>query len=168
MIDVTDSWAKIEDFIETFQTIERYNVIWSEINQKPISLDFINKIRTNGHRVEYQSFPEHHFGEYDRRSKLILLNEALQECPYERDVTLFHELAHARHPFSLNDNRWLKYEERQQREIVAEWLGRKARANPELLRHTIVSFGLEPRVYDLASYYAFQDLKITSDFKATF
>ncbi len=89
----------------------------------------------------------------------IMIKE--DSSPYERDTTLFHELAHLHYSppdnlatiFVSRDN--LSYK---QMEASIEWIGRKVRADPTLLRHAVLAFGLEPYVYDQASYQAFNNL----------
>ena len=98
-------------------------------------------------------------GGIDKLHPIIHLADYLK--PHQRDITLFHELAHLRHPILLSsrtDTRMTPFGE-YGREIIVEYLGRKARADPELLRHTVVSFELEPKIYDKASYVAFTGIK---------
>ena len=40
-------------------------------------------------------------------------------------------------------------------EIILEYHARMLRADPQLLRHAVYSFGLKPEIYDCASYRAF-------------
>lgn len=76
--------------------------------------------------------------------------------PYLRDKILLHEIVHAIHHPQLSDG-WMTPEESARRNnIIVEWVSRKARANPDLLRTAVLGFGLTPEVYDSASYDAFE------------
>ncbi len=128
--------------------------IWKEVQENPISKSFIDQLLTESWRVKYLDTGFISRGiSYDQ--EIYLANDL---TPLKRDITLFHELAHLRHPILLSSRFAANEKEKCEREIITEWLGRKARADPELLRHAVLSFSLEARIYDKSSYQAFQKI----------
>ncbi|MEK6880437.1 MAG: hypothetical protein AABY22_12550 [Nanoarchaeota archaeon] len=93
----------------------------------------------------------------------IMLHPILEH--YDRDKTLFHELSHIHYDsvFKVFAKNGLHNSE-----PVIEWLARKHRANPVLLKHAIHLFELEPHIYDLPSYLAFAEDYFISDRKINF
>jgi len=86
---------------------------------------------------------------------------------FERDTALFHELVHAWFGDELNDAARRYFMRERQNNRITEWLARKLRAKPELLRHAVTTFGLEPVIYDSSSYLAFSlNLKELENFKS--
>lgn len=91
-------------------------------------------------------------GSINPDNKTIYLREDLED--YRRDSTLFHELVHAWYGECSYD---IPIEDQHRREnaAITEWLARKLRAQPDLLKHVIKSFDLQPHVYDRISLEAF-------------
>jgi len=156
MVGAHVPWLELDFFVSDLRIKKPYLQIWPGIERNPPSIASIDVLLEHGYVVEERPL-NLLLGtiEYPK----IVLQTSLD--PYERDKTLFHELAHLHHPVLLclgDSYSYFSEREQLQREAITEWLGRKARADPELLRHAIVSFGLEPHVYDQASYRAFKDL----------
>lgn len=156
MVTELSPWAELDESVLKSRRSNPQYAIWQDIRRYPLSTYFIDELIDDGWRAGYE-YLSGDSGCCDLVSKRILLGKHLVFSPYERDVTLFHELAHARHPdilhvntTSLNVNLL---------EIITEWLGRKARADSKLLRHAIVNFGLRPHVYDLSCLKAFPEVE---------
>ena len=160
MVTPLNSWKEIEKYVLFLHMCKPEQGVWQGINDYPLSVSFIDELVQKRWKVSYRSSFRKNFGVCCPDSRRIILAGSLKDDPYQRDKTLFHELAHARHPNFLGTNRelFLPKKEYAQRESITEWLGRKARADPELLRHAVLSFGLEPQVYDQSSYRAFNDV----------
>jgi hypothetical protein len=158
-LPVVAPWKEIEAYVAGLQ--KNYGIsFWEEIKDKPITTEFIDGIIKNGWKVFYkEGFV--YAGVVTKDNK-ILLRDTL--TPIKRDITLFHELAHIRHPVLLSSQGIESHRIKCEREIITEWLGRKARADPELLRYAVHSFELQPHIYDLASYKAFKGLDKQLDF----
>jgi len=154
------SWPELDAFISDLGIKKPYLRIWKTMESTPITTASIDALVNQGLVVV-----THPLGLFSGKILLgkledgkIVLKQGLS--PYERDKTLFHELAHLHHPVLLcsgDSYGYFSEKEQAQREAIAEWLGRTARANPELLRHAIHRFELKPQIYDLASYSAFKD-----------
>ena len=156
-LDEGSPWEKINSYVlQLRETNSRYP-IWRAIEEFPLSKDFIDGIVEEGWRVIYE--PDFFFlgGITHPPEKNIILKAELK--PYQRDRTLFHELAHLRHPLLLSYQTANDQKQKCEREVIVEWLGRKARADPGLLRHAVLSFGLDAYIYDKSSYQAFQGIK---------
>lgn len=155
MVLATDSWEKINEYVLDLQA-RVDSKIWDQLFENSITAYFIDKLKSENWGVCYEK--DHYFlGSIRLPKKIITLRAELTPC--QRDLTLFHELAHLTHPFLRNPtplNGGPFGEE--SIEAIVEWFARKARANPKLLKHAVLSFGLEPYVYDQASYRAFNDL----------
>lgn len=159
-IHVHSPWIELDNYVSALHLKDQEGMIWQEIEDKQISTTFIDELRKEGWKVKYDCIED--LGRCDYENKIIFLSSLFRffYSPFERDVTLFHELAHVRHPTVLNSVSYSSIPNHQQ-EIITEWLGRKARADPELLHHAVLSFGLKPQIYDRASYCAFKELSIT-------
>ncbi len=143
-----ENWKNMDLYVS--ETREKYPglPIWEEIREKPITVESIDEKIKGGLVVITR--PMYFHGSVSFSGE-ILLREGLD--PFKRDITLFHELAHLHHPILLSwdSPNYLGIE----KETITEWLGRKARADPLLLRKAIYGFGLEPHIYDKSSYFAF-------------
>lgn len=130
------------------------------IQEKPITIETIDMLVSDGWRVQLNDFMEEDngwcvFGNF----KIIELSA--QSKNYLRDKIFFHELVHAWYKESLYDAfSYNMQTHRTQNNAIAEWLGRKLRATPDILRHGISRFGLDPHIYDKASCAAFSDVDI--------
>jgi hypothetical protein len=128
---------------------------WSEITENSLSIEAINKLISDGWKFSY--------GKNSRCDLFkIVVERGLKG--YERDYHLFHETVHAWYDNKIEDVLYPLYVKDEyfdygackfSSEIITDWLALKARAKPELLRHTILSFGLDPQIYDQISYLAF-------------
>ena len=86
------------------------------------------------------------------------MQEGYSDC-YERDKALCHEIVHA---WYGREHKLLCFPDVRSGELfdlnnaIVEWLGRKIRSNPSILRQAVSKFGLKYYVYDLSSYLAFK------------
>lgn len=141
-------WRELNSYVRELRRTTRQRQIWRDIRNKPITADSIevlvgrSKLDILDIDADAMCLPG---------IELILLNFRLED--YERDKALFHELAHLHYGNQLNDVKDSLY--RKANGAITEWLARRARANPEILRRAVFGFGLEPRAYDLASAIAF-------------
>lgn len=157
MVTVNASWSEIEQYVLESEKRTAPD-IWRAIHQSKISKYFIDGLIEKKWKVLYNSSTLF-VGSIHKTKSIINLANYLK--PHQRDITLFHELAHLCHPVLLSsrtDAKMTPFGE-YEREIIVEYLGRKARADPELLRHAVLSFGLEPKIYDKVSYVAFTGIK---------
>ncbi len=162
MVTVNDSFRKIEQYVLELE--ERTSpAVWDQIYQNPISTNFIDGLVEQRWKVWYNS-DRNFTGSFSESAHIIYLADYLK--PHQRDMVLFHELVHLRHPIILSssvDARMTPFG-KNSREIIVEYLGRKARADHDLLRHAVLSFGLDAQIYDLPSYKAFKDVKEQQNF----
>jgi len=80
---------------------------------------------------------------------------------YNRDLVFFHELVHAYCGTHLLDD--LSDQTNKNNSFLVEWLARKHRACPELLRCGVSAFKLKPFVYDRISLIAFPEVYTLSE-----
>lgn len=154
-LDAGASWEKINSYVLNLREKKPQYPIWRAIERFPISKDFIDQVIKDKWKVVYKDLTGI-VGGVTRENEIYL---ARYLAPYPRDITLFHELVHIRHPYFLSSQTTNNRQEKCEREIITEWLGRKARTDPDLLRHVVLSFGLDAHVYDKPSYEAFQGLR---------
>ena len=155
-LDTGAPWEEIISYVAKLREINPKLLIWEELEEKLLSENFIDELISQGWEVFYRENYLFYGSISPLPKKEITLRAGLQ--PYQRDEALFHELAHLRHPLLLSHQTARNHQEETEREIIVEWLAKQARANPELLRKAVVSFGMRPKVYDLSSYHAFNDL----------
>jgi hypothetical protein len=139
--------ARVARIRETYPQWE----IWGLISSRPITTNSIDSLILEGWAVGFSDNSSCH---YQEKNITLLIDLEQYENSYQRDVTLFHEIAHAWYGDALDD-RLLRGARCHDDRTIAEWLARQKRAEPELLRYAILSFGLAPQVYDRASYEAF-------------
>lgn len=142
------SWCDLQKKYHFVKDIYSSEKIWERIDSDPISPAFISWLYRNGHRVIING----KLSSYDAKKKLITISKGFSEG-FDRDCTLFHEIAHAK--YDNDDNNRPFGRNYEYRELVIEFVGRKLRADPELLKFTVLTFNLEPQVYDLTSFIAF-------------
>ena len=161
----SSSWKELDGYVSKLIQVFPNLQIWKDIERKPITVSSIDHLISDSTNLIEDSTITVFTGgiviEEETKKMVILLKAGLDS--YNRDVTLFHELAHLHHPIYLSRRSnefdgFVSYAEETAREAITEWLGRKARADPELLRHAVLSFGLEAQVYDKSSYQAFQKI----------
>ncbi len=150
------SWSKLDALAQEI-LLERAN-LQKLIQEKPVTINAIDSLVSDGWRVHWSEFIEESngscvFGKF----KIIELSTLSRG--YLRDKIFFHDLVHAWYKEPLYDApTFLNQELRTQNNAIAEWLGRKLRATPDILQHGISCFGLEPHIYDKASCAAFYDV----------
>ena len=154
MENIDLSWTGLQEKISKIRDSYPQNrQIWTTIHYAPITTKSIDKLISKGITLEVleNKFEKHEYGRYSSTSKKIFLEAGLDG--YERDTTLFHELVHAWYGKDLYDNDIALFPD--DNNAIAEWLARQLRSNHKLLRYAIMAFGLEPQIYDRASYMAF-------------
>ena len=152
-------WQDLNVFVK--KSIAKDDFRWQIIKEHPFNLDSIDQLLEKNFNITLFKEKENQYGYYLGGPAFlrpgILLNQRL--INYPRDLTLFHELGHAWYDHTANfpfPDLWSPLEERHIRNgAIIEWLARQWRATPNLLRHTIHSFGLKEYIYDRASYEAF-------------
>jgi len=163
---VYNNWENLNKFLDSQRHIPYVEAILEELEGYPISLDTIGNLLKEGWECEFFKGGAFVCGGVDPTVKKIKL--APRQEPYFRDLTLFHEIAHVYYR-DLFVSSTEDLEEIAKgysgnlggralhdiKEAAVEKAGRIARANFRLLGHTVKSFGLEPKIYDLSSYYAF-------------
>jgi len=115
---------------------------------KELTTEAIDELAANGWSIDFITNYVL-VGGISKEDRKIKIRQNL--VPYERDITLFHELAHIFFGDDLNRH------SDDTEELVAEYFGRKWRSDPTLLRHTLQTFGLQPVVYDYISQIAFPE-----------
>ncbi len=167
-------------FLELEQVVNQFTInyygkievkpIWEEIQKRPITIESIDKLIEFGLQIKLINSQPGNISHAMYLCNIIYLSSNLNG--YERDKALFHEIVHAW--YSTDPNGWHEDEggwefrgtvledgccsnfpEDYPDTLIAEELARKLRTNPELLRHTILDFGLQPKIYDKISYQAF-------------
>ncbi len=144
-------WEKLDDIIKAAEKRDN-RTIWKEIKHRPLDEESIELLVSDGWtlRVINSTNGEGYCHFIDKQ---ILLANGLYG--YERDKVFFHELAHAHFGQEINDGMGSIANYRGENNAIAEWVGRKVRADPRVLRKAILSFGLQPHIYDKSSYEAF-------------
>ncbi|MDP4012249.1 MAG: hypothetical protein Q8R00_01430 [Candidatus Nanoarchaeia archaeon] len=146
------NWEKLDNYV--LNHANKVNpLLFSLISKKPLTNQSIDELIRNGLRLESMKLESygHLLG-----GRVIILRESLKG--YERDKTVFHEVLHALYGVKVSKDCFGDRIAKENNALV-EWAARRFRAQPNLLRHTIKSFGLEIEVYDLASYYAYNHLQ---------
>ena len=143
------SWKSYQDLVDVLSDIPRIHL--NSMGKNPITIKSIDKLIIEGWEVSYiKNKLTVLLGGLIPDQKKIVIKSTL--TPYQRDLTLFHELAHIHYPYSKSNDNTYRYK---WNEIFIEKIARDTRINPELLRHAITTFGLEQHIYDEASYQAF-------------
>ena len=141
------SWDELQEYNKTNPLFHRIQ----HNSGNPFTTESIDKLVHNGWKAKLSALTASQ-GLLIPGAKLIVIRDGMP--PYERDKTLFHELAHEHYP-KLHPSSFPSID--YGIEAVAEWLGRTWRANPVLLNHAVLSFGLDPKMYDFPSYIAFRN-----------
>src|SRR3989344_4663579 len=109
--------------------------IFHLIEKLPIDEESVNILIEEGWYVRHESF---RYGSCHHKLKRINLNLNLK--PYDRDLTLFHEIGHAWYGEELNDGPREFHNHGREKCIIIEWLSVKLRANSDILKHAVLSF----------------------------
>ena len=155
------SLAELDHQVKNFRQRNELDKIWFLLERKPFNQDSISKLVKDGWVVTDSGYPTLSICD-EKKKEIQLANEISGGV---RDVHLFHELVHAWYGDELNDGGYfsfISYKANKNR-VIVDWLAFQLRADPEILRHTILSFGLTPQIYDRASFEAFSDYKIDFD-----
>lgn len=142
-------FSELERRISNHKKQFRFSRIFGRLKHEPIIKETIDKLIMEGWQIR-----EGDDSRLDTKRKIIYLEKGISD--YERDVALFHEISHIPYGNDLYDAfASLRIGFDAERNEITEWLARQLRADPELLKHTILAFGLEPRIYDKISFLAF-------------
>jgi len=153
---IMDSFEYLKEIVNRHKAAFPNRKVWSQINENPLKTESIDRLVKKGLKVIM-----HNFGSvYSGKSNLIKIENRVKG--YRRDAEFFHELCHAWYGKELDD---YCYNEQSPfriylsmcNNIIAYWIARQLRADPGMLRHAVLSFGLEPQIYDMASYLAFSE-----------
>lgn len=154
----TINWVDLNSAVEAMSKKSSYSDwkrLFADINCRPFNQQSIDYLTGIGWHTKIELIEEpHQFGFCDLGKKVIFIDQQLD--PYDRDKTLFHELAHAWYGLELSDSEGVFAPPRRiGNNLIAEWLGRSWRADPILLRQAVAEFDLKPAVYDQSSWQAF-------------
>jgi len=150
-------WNTLDSFVNSVKEDEKVGRILRRFKRNPITKKSIEKLVTDGWRVLFKKI---FFDGVINAKNQIIIDSTYFDDPYGRDVVLFHELVHIFHPEKIFRRagfpEWSSSNPNYQ-ELLVEWLARQSRAKPTLLRSTIISFQLQPVIYDRVSYLAFNN-----------
>ena len=142
---VTISWKELEKLVLSLDNGFLHHWDW-ETKARPLNSNSFEQLKKEGWGIKETALPESYNGVCHSDTKKIEVRPNL--APYERDKTILHELVHAW--YGLRDGLFYPQEE-----AVTEFLARKVRANPLLLKAALGAFDVELFIYDRASYQAF-------------
>ena len=118
------NWKYINGYVWRRMRIYSDVGIWTLIEDNKLAENLISNIIDQGWAVVEKPLKSDGF--HLRSIKRIIINDKLGY--YDRDITLFHELVHIFYGDKVKD------------EIVVEWIARKIRAHPQILRQAIRKF----------------------------
>ncbi len=151
-------WTELDRYVCSLLAQRRYRDASEALKDNPITPKSIAGLVADGVRVRlYDGVGGHALS----KLKIIGVGEGNGLNGYERDKNLFHEVVHMHYGHILHDGCRdgdgcsVDGISQGERSAITEWIGRRCRAKPELLRSAILGFGLEPRVYDRPSYESF-------------
>ncbi|MBI5797899.1 hypothetical protein HZA98_03275 [Candidatus Woesearchaeota archaeon] len=149
------SWRELTDFVKEDR---RYaGQLYRMFEKKPFTLGSLHLHNTKRiMELRFEDIKDYGNLIFSGSKDTITLRSGL--LPFQRDVTLFHELMHAWYYPYLNDFYSGEAHARALRNGArTEWLARNARAQPKLLREVVCFFELKKEIYDFSSYLAFRD-----------
>ncbi|MDP3728881.1 MAG: hypothetical protein Q8R18_05530 [bacterium] len=144
MIASAASWRELHNYVSTLKEQNLQWKIWDDfLEPDKYCIDFL--VKTNW--LVEKGFPMS-LGEVTFDKKIIYREDLKTK---ERDITICHELAHVFYPAksyqqNISNINW---------ECIIEWIGRRWRAKPEVLKEIIEGFHIQPRVYDRITQRAF-------------
>ena|SRR3989338_157754 len=154
------SWEDLSRYVEYIRE-NSHRSVWELIREEPFDFEAIDDlIRYNFELKFYAGLSDGNVyfqsRDNDRRDGgIIYLNSNLKG--YLRDKVFFHELVHAHYGDELSDAVKKTPELQNHNNAIVEWLARHHRTNPILLRHALLSYGLDIQIYDLSSFHALYD-----------
>jgi len=143
----------------SFGTVKPYMKLFDMSIRSPINQESIDQMISEGWRavISDEMFAKYGVCRFDHKE--IRLRPELGG--YRRDETLFHEIIHAFYGKETADTKISGLPYWQENGKIVEWMSRKLRANPVLLKHVITAFKLKPQIYDKISYMVFSDVSNT-------
>lgn len=150
------SWERLNTVVQALLTENNGRWTYAFINDNPFTTTAILKSLEKGVKVAYVTYlePDKAILQRDGNGFLIEISDALN--PFEHDVTFLHELVHVYYHPHLNDV-WRNSTTCYNNNAITEWLARKARTDPEILRLMYNILQRPPCIYDRASHEAFSD-----------
>jgi hypothetical protein len=134
----------------------KFELFWNiveTIQQNDLDINSLRKItqRTKIFSSDEDSSFGFYCGEIERGTFRIDVPQEsiLKDCPYFRDIGLFHEVAHLFYePLFCESLRWKRVQEK---EFFFEWKSRKWRSDPILLKSMLFALGFPIVPYDKIS-----------------
>ena len=150
------TWAELQLFVRQDQ--KYVGRLYKRFRERPFTFLAFEELQTRGITLQHKAL-EHCVGEVEISSEgscVISMHKDL--VGYQRDVTLFHELMHVWYNPLLNDSPDLRNEQRRLSNAArTEWLARRARMQPDLLRTVVEGLDLRGHIYDRISSLAFEE-----------
>lgn len=159
------NWNELESAIAQIRKrplspARKRDSIWRSIENNPITPKSIDQLISEGWKLTTVPLSYSKAFCLPPPDKKIVISTDLEG--YQRDKALSHEVCHACYLYELDDSlrarnlgMFFGFLFGQENQIITEWLGRQLRADPKLLRHVVLAFGLEPQIYDKSSFEAF-------------
>ena len=152
------SWKTIDRYVQRDRQENAW--FWEKIDARPFTCESLDQLLSIELNIKFKKLNNVYgyacSSDRDgipRKEGLLLIHNLLR--PYNRDKTIFHELMHIWHGYPLDDDPGVRTSELAKKNTArVEWLSRQARADAELLRHTITKLEIQPWIYDKASYDA--------------
>lgn len=148
------SWKELQGFVEEDKRYAGW--LYHLFERRPFTKESLGVLsRRRIMELRFEDIEDYgNLGFFEGRD-IITLRNGLD--PFQRDVTLFHELMHAWYYPYLDDFCSKEDDARALRNGArTEWLARNARARPDLLREVVGFFLLKKEIYDFVSYHAFR------------
>ncbi|MBR9704769.1 hypothetical protein GOV12_05120 [Candidatus Pacearchaeota archaeon] len=151
-VDEESSYSELEAYVNTQCLDLEY---FRFANSNPIAPKDITKLKNQGWEIiiyEPSVVSDIQLCSIDPDEKSISMGEPIN--PYTRDKMICHEIVHAVYgEISMDGIRRLTQEE-VDNGIITEWIGRKIRADSDILARIFTDFSIPPKIYDLSSYLA--------------
>lgn len=136
---------ELEQRVSEIKTEFPDHPIWKKIEDDPITLTTIDKLVGEGWKIEFSKSINLEYGLCINETKTIIIRENLSS--YERDITILHEIVHAKYG-KISQWHWIDPEEKTiifekitklffNGETVTELIARKLYKNQVLLNKAI-------------------------------
>lgn len=153
------SWERLNTIVQALLTGKNYKWLYSHINDDPFTTAAISKSLKKGVKVAYVKYSQPDTASLHQDGSGFLIEISVALNPFEHDVSFLHELVHIYHHPHLQDVSDVRHDSTTcyNNNAITEWLARKARADPEILRLVYNLLQRPPCIYDRASYEAFSN-----------
>ncbi len=159
---IEPTWEEVQKEILKIRCLDLK--IWKDIEDRPLNCESIYELIGSGWKIRHANYIINGSYCYSHDKEIVLEKDIKY---FERDINLFHEIAHAWYGEPLNDG-FAIINYRRSKFIIAEYLARQSRVNKYLLRSAVLAFNLKPYVYDLVSYLAFPNKSYNAEVKPDF